>query len=85
MKKYILLLVFVVSLIIPLPVHAYAGPGVAIAAILVFITVIISFFASIFLKSYRILKLWISNITSFFKSYTISKNKSKSKLNKKER
>tara|TARA_Y100001978_G_C23622409_1_gene399144 strand:- start:581 stop:832 length:252 start_codon:yes stop_codon:yes gene_type:complete len=83
MKTYILFLVFIISLIIPLPVHAYAGPGVAIAAILVFITVIVSFFASIFLKLCRIIKLWISNITSFLRSYKQGKNKSK--LNKKEK
>ena len=38
------------------PVYAYAGPGAAIGAILVFLTVIVAFFASTFIKIFSFLK-----------------------------
>ena len=41
---------FLFILFIP-PAHAYAGPGVAIGAILVALTVIVAFFGSLIIKS----------------------------------
>ena len=40
----------------PLAAHAYAGPGAAIGAIIVFLTVIIAFFASTFIRLFSFIK-----------------------------
>ena len=58
------------------PVHAYAGPGVAIGAIIVFITVVITFFASFFIKLFNLMK-------SGFKLLLKSTKNKKSKIKKK--
>ena len=39
------------------PVYSYAGPGIAFGALIVFITIIITFFASIFISVFRFLKI----------------------------
>ena len=49
-KIRFLLIVFITSILIPLPVHAYAGPGAAIGAIIVLITIVFAFFGSIFIS-----------------------------------
>ena len=54
-KSYIFIFLLT-SLFIPLPAHAYAGPGVAIGALLVFITVVITFFASFLLSIFNYIK-----------------------------
>ena len=41
-KKLTLLIPFLAGIFVVKPVHAYAGPGVAIGAIIVFFTVIIT-------------------------------------------
>ena len=46
-KKSILIFLFLSSFFYQ-PVYAYAGPGVAIGALIVFITIILTFFASFF-------------------------------------
>ena len=76
LMKYKLLLsfLFFIFLIFPPASHAYAGPGVAIGAIIVALTVVIAFFASTIL-----------GIFSFFKKVfnkRFIKNKDK-KINKK--
>ena len=65
-KLYLLILLFFASLFSQ-PVYAYAGPGVAIGAIIVFLTVILTFFASFFISIFNSIK------KIFFKS----KNKNK--------
>ncbi|MBK16799.1 MAG: hypothetical protein CMK49_02135 [Prochlorococcus sp. SP3034] len=69
MKRQIVFVTFLISIVLPIPAHAYAGPGVAIATILIFATVLLSFFASLGLKIFKITK-------KFFKSFTylIKKN-----------
>ena len=47
-KEYIMLIILMACF--PLAAHAYAGPGAAIGAIIVFLTVIIAFFASTFIR-----------------------------------
>ena len=64
------------SIVFVKPVHAYAGPGVAIGAIIVFITVVITFFASFFIKLFNLMK-------SGFKLLLKSTKNKKSKIKKK--
>ena len=51
----------------PPAVHAYAGPGVAIAAVIVFITVIFTFFASTLISLINLIKKVVSKISNLFK------------------
>ena len=44
------------SILLPNAVYAYAGPGAAFGVIVVFITVIIAFFASSFISIFKFLK-----------------------------
>lgn len=55
MKKFYYFLYFLIFLSIP-PVYAYAGPGVAIGAIIVFITLLITFFASTILTIFKFVR-----------------------------
>ena len=54
--KFKLLLLVVLSICFPSVAHAYAGPGVAIGAIVVLFTVIITFFASTIISLFNFLK-----------------------------
>ena len=45
------------------PAHAYAGPGVAIGAVLVALTVILAFFGSLVIRIFNLIK----NIFKFLK------------------
>ena len=75
-KKY--LFIFYLSLLLQIPVHAYAGPGAAIGAIIVAITVIFAFIASLIIGIYEMFKKFFLNRT---KKKHINK-KSDEKLNK---
>ena len=73
-----LLTIFMVS---TSPAHAYAGPGVAIGAILVLFTVIFAFFGSIIIRLLNLIK----RFTNFFFKKLIksrSKNSKDKKFNK---
>ena len=73
-----LLTIFMVS---TAPAHAYAGPGVAIGAILVLFTVIFAFFGSIIIRLLNLIK----RFTNFFFKKLIksrSKNSKDKKFNK---
>ena len=59
------------------PVYSYAGPGIAFGALIVFITIIITFFASIFISVFRFLKIFFIKLRSIF-----NKRKKKSKNRK---
>ena len=74
-KKLTLLIPFLAGIFVVKPVHAYAGPGVAIGAIIVFFTVIITFFASAFLGIFKFIKNRV-------KSFKKIKKKNPKKLNK---
>jgi len=82
-KNYILF--FIVSSFFAIqPVQAYAGPGVALGALVVFITVLITFFASTILTIFRYLKKVVKFIRRKFnnknqKIYNKNKNKNKNK------
>ncbi len=54
--KKLFLYSLAISIMLPQAVHAYAGPGVAIASIIIFFTVIFSFFASSFISLFKFLK-----------------------------
>tara|TARA_B100000700_G_C14247999_1_gene491288 strand:- start:66 stop:305 length:240 start_codon:yes stop_codon:yes gene_type:complete len=69
-----LLFLLMVFFLAPSPAHAYAGPGVAMGAMIVFITVVLTFFASVFLKAFKYIKKSIIKIVNLFK-----KKKKKSK------
>ena len=47
-KHFSLILIITTFFILTEPAHAYAGPGVAVGALIVFLTVILTFFASFF-------------------------------------
>ena len=53
-----------------IPVQAYAGPGVAIGAIIVFLTILLTFFTSLFIKSFKLIK-------NLFKSLKVKITKKK--------
>ena len=55
MKKKLIFLLLV-SPFFPLAAHAYAGPGVAIGAVVVFFTVVFALFASSFLRVFNFFK-----------------------------
>ena len=55
-KKFQFILFFLLALFFPSSANAYAGPGVAIGAVVVFLTVIFAFFASTFLSIFNFFK-----------------------------
>tara|TARA_Y100000589_G_C27156087_1_gene630913 strand:- start:12 stop:290 length:279 start_codon:yes stop_codon:yes gene_type:complete len=70
-KNFYLTSIITLLFILIEPVHAYAGPGVAIGALIVFITVILTFFASFFLTIFRYLsKLFHYLYRLLFKNIT---------------
>ena len=71
----LILLLFIFGFVFPYAAHAYAGPGVAIGAIIVFLTVVAAFFASTFITI-------ISFIKKIF-GFKSKKNKSHQKKDKK--
>lgn len=73
MKYKIFLRFFLISLLVPCAANAYAGPGVAIGAVIVALTVIITFFASTILSIFKL-----------FKKFFNSKNKKKQSSSKKK-
>lgn len=77
MKKYFFnftLGTFLFLIVIP-PAHAYAGPGVAIGAIIVAVTVIFAFFGSVIIRIFNLLqKIFIYLKRKFtFKSKKLDK------------
>tara|TARA_Y100000589_G_C26864683_1_gene511393 strand:+ start:226 stop:471 length:246 start_codon:yes stop_codon:yes gene_type:complete len=73
-NKYLLL--FYLSLFFQFPVHAYAGPGAAIGAIVVAITVILAFIASLIIGTFDYFK-------KFFTKLNKKNNNNKTDINKK--
>ena len=73
-NKYLLL--FYASLFFQVPVHAYAGPGAAIGAIVVAITVILAFIASLIIGTFDYVK-------KFFTKINKKNNNNKTDINKK--
>tara|TARA_B100000989_G_C19529176_1_gene468668 strand:- start:2037 stop:2279 length:243 start_codon:yes stop_codon:yes gene_type:complete len=75
-KKLKFIIYFLLTiLIIPLPVYAYGGPGIAIAGLIVFITVLLAFFASVFLRIYLLLKKFFNFIRKNIKKIKRIKKK----------
>lgn len=79
MKKRNEIFIFlgIFSICLPNAVHAYAGPGAALGVIIVFITVIIAFFASFFISIFQFLKKTFVS----FKNYLLTKKKLSKKKN----
>ena len=67
-----------IAIISPQAVHAYAGPGVAIASIIVFFTVVFSFFASSFISLFKFLKRILTSKKYNKKKNSAFKNKKNS-------
>lgn len=67
------------------PVYAYAGPGVAIAAIIVFLT---AFFVTIISTGIKLFLFFKKNLRKVFQTFKIKnyhkKNKAKKKVNRKK-
>ena len=57
------------------PAFAYGGPGAAIGAIIVLITIILAFFSSLIIKIFKILKVLFSKLNVHFKSKKKKKDK----------
>tara|TARA_B100001250_G_C19736558_1_gene761026 strand:- start:1031 stop:1276 length:246 start_codon:yes stop_codon:yes gene_type:complete len=55
-KLKLITLLAILSFLFPQAAHAYAGPGVAIGALIVFLTVVAAFFASTFITIISFLK-----------------------------
>ena len=72
-------LLLILSIIFPSAANAYAGPGVAIGALIVFITVILAFFASTLISFLKFFKKIFFNLRKL-----ISKKKLKA-INRKRR
>lgn len=70
--------IFMLTILIP-PAHAYAGPGVAIGAVLVALTVLFAFFSSLIIKIFNL----IISFLRYVKRELKSKEKQKTKENKK--
>ena len=73
-KHFSLIFIITTFFILIEPAHAYAGPGVAIGALIVFLTVILTFFASLFLTIFGYLRKLFNYLYSF---YSIKKQKKK--------
>tara|TARA_B100000963_G_C22429715_1_gene581533 strand:- start:36 stop:278 length:243 start_codon:yes stop_codon:yes gene_type:complete len=74
LKYHYFIILFLISFFLTPAAYAYAGPGVAIGAIIVAITVLISFIASTLIGFFNILKKTKDKI----------RNKTKSKNHKKK-
>lgn len=75
-NNFLYFLVTLFLALLPTPAHAYAGPGVAIATVIVFLTVVITFFASTLLTIYKFIKkLFIKFFKLIYKNKTIKNNK----------
>ena len=75
LSRHFLNFCFIFASLIPLPVHAYAGPGVAIGAVIVFLTVIFAFIASSFITIYEYSK----KIIGKFRKLIVGKRNIRSK------
>ena len=75
--KFNYILIGFLFVLFPPAVHAYAGPGVALAAVVVCITVIFTFFASTLISLFNLIKKAFSKISDSFK-------KDKKKVRKKK-
>ena len=64
------------------PAYAYAGPGVAIGAILVAITVVIAFFGSLIIKIFNLIMNFLRYINRKLKSRKNIKKRQKKRNNK---
>ena len=73
-RNEIFLFLGLLSIFLPNAVYAYAGPGAAFGVIVVFITVIIAFFASSFISIFKFFKK-----TFIFLKNSLSKKKKLSK------
>ena len=70
---YIFLLV-IFSFSIP-PVYAYGGPGAAIGAIIILITVILAFFSSLIIKIFNLIKISFLKLNAYINSIKTKKSK----------
>ena len=77
-KNFSLILFITICFILIEPAYAYAGPGVAVGALIVFLTVILTFFASFFLTIFRYLREFFNYI------YKLLLNKKTKKRNLKK-
>ena len=77
-RLFILTIIFINTL----PVHAYAGPGVAIGAIIVLFTVLFAFFGSLIIRIFNLIKKILSIL--FSKPLKNKNNTPKNKKSKKK-
>ena len=76
-KNFFILLIAIISGSIS-PAYAYGGPGAAVGAIIVLITIIIAFFSSLLIKAFNLIKFLFAKLNGYIKS----KNKKKENLKK---
>ncbi len=83
--KKIALYSFFLSALFTQPAHAYAGPGVALGAVIVFLTVVFAFLASTFLSLINFIKgLFKQNNDRGVDSKEVSSTESSEGTNSKE-
>ena len=63
------------------PAHAYAGPGAAIGVVIVFITVVLAFFGSVFISLINFISKLFRQLINFFKVNVFTKERRKNKNN----
>ena len=66
-KNFFIFLLAMICASIP-PAFAYGGPGAAIGAIIVLITIIIAFFSSLIIKILNLIKVSFSKLRNYLKS-----------------
>ena len=77
-KNIYLFCITLITIVFIKPAYAYGGPGLGIGALIVLITVIITFFASFILKILEMIKKIIKTV----KNYLSKRKKNKKRLNK---
>lgn len=77
-KNFSLTSIITLLFILIEPAHAYAGPGVAVGALIVFITVILTFFASFFLTIFG----YLGKLFHYFYRLLFYKKTKKRKIKK---
>ncbi len=73
-KPLFFILTLIFGWIFFIPAHAYAGPGIAIASVVVAFTILIAFIASLLIRIKMIIKFLIKKIRFLYRK-NIRKNK----------
>ncbi len=76
-KNIYLFCITLITIVFIKPAYAYGGPGLGIGALIVLITVIITFFASFILKIFEMINKIIKSLKNNLSKRKINKKKTK--------